>query len=178
MDCTNQSHQWVSKSLVIFSFAGIFSSAIACTTLLVEKILWTALMIAIKHVWLLSKWKPFPRALCFFVNPRNMERSKCCAKKRCFGQIIQIRGHSCEQAEKNLWSRVCKPADIFWSSNCLQIFIMSLEVTFCYKNEKNELFQNFSACCFCPVVNFLLLYASFQVQSWLRFSCFILPFDR
>lgn len=100
-------------------------------------------------------------------------------KKRCFGQIIQIRGHSCEQAEKNLWSRVCKPADISWSSNCLQIFIMSLEVTFCYKNEKNELFQNFSACCFCPAVNFLLLYASFQVQSWLRFhaSFFLLKVE-
>lgn len=39
-----------------FSFAGVFSSAITCTSVLVEKIIWNALMIAIKNAGLLAKW--------------------------------------------------------------------------------------------------------------------------
>lgn len=156
MYCPNQSHQWVSKNLLIFSVAGIFSSAIACTTLLVEKILWTTLMIAIKHVGLFSKWKTYLWALCFLLIQETWKRVNV-VHKRCFGQIIQIRGHSGEQAEKNLWSRVCKPADISQNSNFLQMFIMSLKVTLCYKNEKNELFQIFSACWFCPFAIFVPL---------------------
>lgn len=145
-------------------------------------IIWNALTIAIKNAGLLSKW-PY---LMLFVNPRNTEWSKCYAKKVVLRDDTDKRGHKGEQVEQKLCSRACKPL-IFpkAQTSFRHLSWVSLKVTFCYKNE-NELFQFFSACCFqwyvllwdifFPLCKLIL--TGFQVQGWLCFSNFTLPFHR
>lgn len=79
-----------------------------------------------------------------FANPRNMERSKCHAKKVFLTDDTDKRGQNCEQVEKKLWSRACKPVILPKAHTSFRhLSCVSLKVMFWYKNEKNELFQFF-----------------------------------